>query len=145
MMASVLAWSPDSVWLLLQKTWWFLVVLGILVAFHELGHFLAARWVGVKVLKFSLGFGPKLLGRQGIITFESNGLFVVVRGAGFPRVRFPGFRDIRGYQAMYRDFHRSIHEGRSPAMSLESAMEDQRLMDRIYRSLTGSGPLAVVR
>jgi regulator of sigma E protease len=48
----------------MQKTWWFLVVLGVLVAFHELGHFLAARWVGVKVLKFSLGFGPKLLGRQ---------------------------------------------------------------------------------
>jgi regulator of sigma E protease len=48
----------------MQKVWWFLVVLGILVAFHELGHFLAARWVGVRVLKFSLGFGPKLLGRQ---------------------------------------------------------------------------------
>jgi regulator of sigma E protease len=47
-----------------QKVWWFLVVLGVLVAFHELGHFLAARWVGVKVLKFSLGFGPKLFGRQ---------------------------------------------------------------------------------
>ena len=61
---SALAWSPDTLWLLMQKTWWFLVVLGILVAFHELGHFLAARWVGVKVLKFSLGFGPKLLGRQ---------------------------------------------------------------------------------
>jgi regulator of sigma E protease len=59
-----LTWSPDSVWLLLQKAWWFLVVLGVLVAFHELGHFLAARWVGVKVLKFSLGFGPKLFGRQ---------------------------------------------------------------------------------
>src|SRR6476646_4541574 len=60
------AWtlSPDSLWLLMQKTWWFLVVLGILVAFHELGHFLAARWVGVKVLKFSLGFGPKIFGRQ---------------------------------------------------------------------------------
>lgn len=57
-------WSPDTVWLLLQKAWWFLVVLGVLVAFHELGHFLAARWVGVKVLKFSLGFGPKLLGRK---------------------------------------------------------------------------------
>ncbi len=64
MILSALAWSPDSLWLLLQKTWWFLVVLGILVAFHELGHFLAARWVGVKVLKFSLGFGPKLFGRQ---------------------------------------------------------------------------------
>jgi regulator of sigma E protease len=57
-------WSPDTVWLLLQKAWWFLVVLGVLVAFHELGHFLAARWVGVRVLKFSLGFGPKLFGRQ---------------------------------------------------------------------------------
>jgi predicted dehydrogenase len=87
----------------------------------------------------------KLLGRQGIITFESNGLFVVVRGAGFPRILLPGFRDIRGYQAMYRDFHRSIHEGRPPAMSLERAMEDQRLMDRIYASLTGSERLAVVR
>jgi regulator of sigma E protease len=39
-------------------------MLGVLVAFHELGHFLAARWVGVKVLKFSIGFGPKLFGRQ---------------------------------------------------------------------------------
>jgi regulator of sigma E protease len=64
MILSALTWSPDSIWLLMQKTWWFLVVLGILVAFHELGHFLAARWVGVKVLKFSLGFGPKLFGRQ---------------------------------------------------------------------------------
>ena len=35
----------------------------MLVAFHELGHYLAARWVGVKVLKFSLGFGPKIFGR----------------------------------------------------------------------------------
>ena len=61
---SALTWSPDSLWLLMQKTWWFLVVLGVLVAFHELGHFLAARWIGVKVLKFSLGFGPKLFGRQ---------------------------------------------------------------------------------
>ena len=63
-MTSVLGWSPDTLWLLLQKAWWFLVVLGVLVAFHELGHFLAARWVGVKVLKFSIGFGPKLFGRQ---------------------------------------------------------------------------------
>jgi regulator of sigma E protease len=61
---AALTWSPDTLWLLMQKTWWFLVVLGVLVAFHELGHFLAARWVGVKVLKFSLGFGPKLVGRQ---------------------------------------------------------------------------------
>lgn len=63
-MFTAFTWSPDTVWLLLQKAWWFLIVLGVLVAFHELGHFLAARWVGVKVLKFSLGFGPKLLGRK---------------------------------------------------------------------------------
>ena len=36
-------------------------VLGVLVFVHELGHFLLARWHGVRVLTFSLGFGPKLL------------------------------------------------------------------------------------
>jgi len=38
------------------------VLLGVLVYFHELGHFLAARLVGVKVLQFSLGFGKRLVG-----------------------------------------------------------------------------------
>src|SRR6202158_2831388 len=40
----------------------FLFVLTIVVFFHELGHFLVARWAGVKVLTFSLGFGPELCG-----------------------------------------------------------------------------------
>jgi regulator of sigma E protease len=39
----------------------FAFVLGVLVFVHELGHFLMARWHGVRVLTFSLGFGPKLL------------------------------------------------------------------------------------
>lgn len=39
----------------------FAFVLGVLVFVHELGHFMAARWNGVRVLVFSLGFGPKLL------------------------------------------------------------------------------------
>ena len=39
----------------------FVFVLGVLVFVHELGHFLMARWHGVKVHTFSLGFGPKLL------------------------------------------------------------------------------------
>ncbi len=46
----------------------FLVVLTIVVFFHELGHFLVARWNGVKVDAFSIGFGPELFGfndRQG--------------------------------------------------------------------------------
>lgn len=62
-MTMFLALSPDSIYLFAQKMWWFLIVLGVLVAFHEFGHFLAARWVGVKVLKFSLGFGPKIFGK----------------------------------------------------------------------------------
>ena len=42
----------------------FLIVIGILIFFHELGHFIAARLLGVTVLKFSLGFGPRLIGRK---------------------------------------------------------------------------------
>lgn len=41
----------------------FLVALGILITFHELGHYWVARWCGVKVLRFSLGFGKVLLKR----------------------------------------------------------------------------------
>ena len=40
----------------------FLFVLGVLIFVHELGHFVMARRVGVRVLKFSLGFGPRLVG-----------------------------------------------------------------------------------
>ena len=39
----------------------FLLVLGVLIFVHELGHFLVARWYGVRVLTFSLGFGPKII------------------------------------------------------------------------------------
>jgi regulator of sigma E protease len=42
----------------------FVCVLGILIFFHELGHFLVAKFFKVKVLTFSLGFGPKLIGRR---------------------------------------------------------------------------------
>ena len=37
-------------------------MLTIVVFFHELGHFLVARWCGVRVLAFSIGFGPELIG-----------------------------------------------------------------------------------
>jgi len=42
----------------------FIIVLGVLIFVHEFGHFLLAKLFGVKVLKFSLGFGHKLVGRQ---------------------------------------------------------------------------------
>ncbi len=41
-----------------------IIMLGILVFVHELGHFCVAKFAGVKVLKFSLGFGPRLVSRQ---------------------------------------------------------------------------------
>jgi regulator of sigma E protease len=40
------------------------IVLGILIFVHELGHFILSKKMGVKVLKFSLGFGPKLIGKK---------------------------------------------------------------------------------
>ena len=42
----------------------FAIVLGLLIFVHEFGHFIWAKFFGVKVLKFSLGFGPKLISRQ---------------------------------------------------------------------------------
>ena len=76
----------------------------------------------------------KLFGRDGIITFESNGTVVLVRGEGMPELLFPGFRDIRGYQAMYRDFVSAILTGSQPEMNLVVAVEDQRVMEQIYKS-----------
>ncbi len=43
----------------------FVVVIGLLILIHELGHFLVARWVGVGVERFSIGFGPVLLRWRG--------------------------------------------------------------------------------
>ena len=46
----------------------FIIVLGVLIFFHEFGHFLIARLFGVGVEKFSLGFGPRLIGKKVGIT-----------------------------------------------------------------------------
>ena len=47
----------------LQSLWWFLVLIGIMILLHELGHFLAARLFDVHVEAFSFGFGPRQIGR----------------------------------------------------------------------------------
>jgi len=41
-----------------------IILLGLIIFVHELGHFLSAKLMGVRVLKFSLGFGPKLIGKK---------------------------------------------------------------------------------
>lgn len=90
------------------------------------------------VLLRGLSFSA-IFGQRGVITFESNGGLVVARGRGLPRVILPGFRDIRGYEAMHRDFVTAVRTGRAPEMSLERAIEDQALMDQIYAGLGPPG------
>ena len=63
----------------------FLVMLGLLVLVHELGHFLTAIWLGIKVEEFGMGIRPKLFGwvRNGVI-YSVNAIpfggFVRVKG-----------------------------------------------------------------
>src|SRR2546423_13577429 len=64
----------------------FLFVLTIVVFFHELGHFLIARWAGVKLLTFSLGFGPELAGFDG--RHGTRGKISAIRLGGY--VKFFG-------------------------------------------------------
>ncbi|MEP6559416.1 MAG: RIP metalloprotease RseP, partial [Burkholderiales bacterium] len=53
--------------------WWLMVTLGLLITFHEYGHFVVARRCGVKVIKFSIGFGPALWSR-----FDRHGTQFVI-------------------------------------------------------------------
>ena len=50
---------------ILGSIWWLLVALGVLITFHEFGHFWVARRLGVRVLRFSIGFGSPLFKRRG--------------------------------------------------------------------------------
>ena len=46
-------------------------LLGFLVFIHESGHFVVAKWCGVKVKEFSIGFGPKVISKKGTETLYS--------------------------------------------------------------------------
>jgi regulator of sigma E protease len=50
---------------ILERALWFIVAISVLVAAHEFGHFTVARWLGFKVLRFSIGFGRPLLSWRG--------------------------------------------------------------------------------
>jgi len=111
----------------------------LLVAFRYDTHAVGALYYSREIPSLLQGLRvSKLFGREGVITFESNGGFIFVRGRGLPRLLFPGFSDLRGYKAMYRDFVRAIRQGTQPEMSVERAMDDQRLMDQMYASIDGS-------
>jgi regulator of sigma E protease len=66
-----------SSFLILQYFWWFLIMIGVLILVHELGHFWAARFFDVKVDTFSFGFGPRLFGfKKGETDFRFSAILL---------------------------------------------------------------------
>jgi UDP-N-acetylglucosamine 3-dehydrogenase len=77
----------------------------------------------------------KLYGTAGTIAFESNGVFVLVRGRR-SRLILPGLRDITGTRAMWTDFiHSTIHD-RRPRFTFEQARFDVALLESVARQKT---------
>ena len=89
----------------------------------------------LKGLRFS-----RMYGRRISIIFESNGLFLFSYGR-YIRLKFPGFRDIAGYRAMFRDFIDSIRQDHRPAMDLMRARKDMEVLERLYHVLKQSEAL----
>jgi regulator of sigma E protease len=63
--------------LILQNIWWALIMIGIMILIHELGHYWAARFFDVKVDTFSFGFGPRLFGfKKGETDFRFSAILL---------------------------------------------------------------------
>jgi regulator of sigma E protease len=61
--------------LVIQNIWWLLVLIGVMILIHELGHYWAARFFDVRVEAFSFGFGPRLFGfRRGETDFRFSAI-----------------------------------------------------------------------
>ena len=59
-----------------QSAFWFLILIGVMILIHELGHFWAARFFDVRVDTFSFGFGPRLFGfRRGETDYRVSAVF----------------------------------------------------------------------
>lgn len=101
------------------SVWWLLVALGVLVTFHEFGHFWVARRCGVKVLRFSIGFGKPLWTHRG-----KDGTEYVL--AAIP---------LGGYVRMLDE-----REDDVPAQQLHLAFNRKPVLQRI--AIVAAGPLA---
>ncbi len=75
----------------------------------------------------------KIFGTKGSITFESNGVFIFVRGKKW-RFLFPGFIDMVGSKAMFKDFFRAIRSGEEPTFNLALAKRDLEIIETAYRT-----------
>jgi regulator of sigma E protease len=107
----------------LQNIWWALVLIGVMILIHELGHYWAARFFDVRVETFSFGFGPRLFGfKKGETDFRIAAIFFggYVKMAG----EQPGdenANDPRGFLAKPR-WQRLIIAFAGPAMNLVLAV-----------------------
>lgn len=104
---------------LLGSIWWLIVSIGVLVTFHEFGHYWVARRCGVRVLRFSVGFGKPLWSRLG-----RDGTEYVV--AAIP---------LGGYVKMLDE-----REGEVPAEALDQAFNRKSVWARI--AIVLAGPVA---
>ncbi len=86
----------------------FLIALGLLITVHEFGHFWVARRVGVKVLRFSIGFGPPLWRRNG-----ADGTEYVL--AALPLGGYVKMLDEREGEVAAEELHRAFNRQSLPA------------------------------
>ena len=78
---------------LLENVLWWLVLIGVMVMIHELGHFLAARYFDVKVEAFSFGFGPRLFGfRRGDTDYRVS----LILFGGYVKMAGEQFQEVTG-------------------------------------------------
>ena len=109
--------------LIFQNIWWALVLIGIMILIHELGHYWAARFFDVKVETFSFGFGPRLFGfKKGETDFRIAAVFFggYVKMAG-EQPTDENANDPRGFLAKPR-WQRLIIAFAGPAMNIVLAV-----------------------
>src|SRR3984957_11475489 len=110
----------------LQNIWWYLVLIGVMILVHELGHYWAARFFDVKIEAFSFGFGPRLFGfKKGETDFRFCAIlfggYVKMAGEQFGDMSDPGDQnannDPRNFLAKPR-WQRMIISFAGPAINL---------------------------
>src|ERR1700722_1949872 len=75
----------------LHDVWWYLVLIGVMILVHELGHYWAARFFDVKIEAFSFGFGPRLFGFKG---GETDFRFCLILFGGYVKMAGEQFGDL---------------------------------------------------
>jgi len=114
----------------LQNIWWYLVLIGVMILVHELGHYWAARFFDVKIEAFSFGFGPRLFGfKSGETDFRFCAIlfggYVKMAGEQFGDMSDPGDHNVdndpRNFLAKPR-WQRMIISFAGPAINLVLAV-----------------------